>query len=65
MSIVSWIGLPFESWYAFERTSPASESRTPLVDVEPPSMPTNARTVAPAANVAGVNFLGAYARRKA
>jgi hypothetical protein len=40
MSMVSWIGLPFDSWYTLQSTSPSVDISTALVEVEPPSTPT-------------------------
>ena len=54
---MSWIGLPFESWYAFLRMLAVSSSmRTAFDEVEPPSRPMTPRTTWPGSNVAASNF---------
>src|ERR1039458_1360651 len=56
------MGLPFESWYVLARMrrSPSFESSTALVDVDPPSRPTNPSTISPGWKVVATNFLGRY-----
>ena len=54
---MSWIGFPFESWYALQRMFPVlvvDEHR--LARGRPAVQPTTARTSCPSVNVAGMNF---------
>ncbi len=47
------------------RRSPSFESNTALVEVDPPSMPTNPSTISPGWNVVALNFLVRYFSLKA
>src|SRR5262245_30738273 len=64
-SLVSAIGLPFESWYCLVRRCPSSSMSTAFEDVEPPSRPMTPRTTWPRSSVASTNLGIAYSWRNA